>query len=357
MNRAYRRYLLLMLVPIAAVSILTIVLAIWLEPMRNDLTRLGAYSERDFGWNSPQLAFRPPLVPIAAPSQPYEIVVIGDSFSTSQFIAPNTPRVDDGFWTDVFAQRTGLITGAFHRDDVSPATYLASAVFKAAPPRLLIYEIVERELDRVNTVGALCPPETAAPGPVFELRPAPVDRIPVPRSRDTSATFGTQQINTSVDFMIKQATRWLTGRDWTDVLRLPLSKSGLFSNRRSDWLLIYKGDLRKARIGPAQEAELACYFRSLQSKVEANGRTAFLLMVVPDKSTTYAAYTPGLALPNMVKRLARDPELHTMRLDIALQEAVAHGRQDVYLPSDTHWGWAGKEIAADTLVKRLSRQP
>ena len=169
MNRAYRRYTLLVLMPIAAVSILTIVLAIWLEPVRNDLTRLGGYPERDFGWNSPQLAFRPPLVPIAVPSQPYDIVVIGDSFSTSQFIAPNTSRVDDGFWTDVFAQRTGLITGAFHRDDVSAAAYLASEVFKAAPPRLLIYEIVERELDRVATAGALCPPETAAPGPVLSF--------------------------------------------------------------------------------------------------------------------------------------------------------------------------------------------
>lgn len=353
----YRRYTLLVLVPIAAVSILTIVLAAWLQPVRNDLTRLGAYPERDFGWNSPQLAFRPPLVPVAVPSQPYDIVVIGDSFSTSQFIAPNTPRVDDGFWTDVFAQRTGIITGVFHRDDVPAATYLASKVFKAAPPRLLIYEIVERELDRVYTAGARCPAEAEAPGLAFELRPAPMDRFPVPHSRDTSATFDTARISTAVDVIIKQVTRWLTARDWTDVLRLPLSKNGLFSNRRSDWLLIYKGDLRKAQIGPAQEAELACYFRSLQSQVEADGRTAFLLMVVPDKSTTYAAYTSLPALPNMVEHLARDPALHTMRLDIALQEAVAQGRQDVYLPSDTHWGWAGKEIAADALVKRLLRQP
>lgn len=356
-HRSYRRYALLVLIPIAAVNTLTIVLAAWLQPVQNDLTRLGFYPERDFGWNSPQLAFRPPLVPIAVPSQPYDIVVIGDSFSTSQFIQPNTPRVDDGFWTDVFAQRTGIITGAFHRDDVPVISYLASTLFRATPPRLLVYEIVERELDKVSTAGTFCPAEAAPKGPTFKLRPTPLDRVPVPHWRDTSATFDTAKIDTAVNVMVKQVTRWLIGRDWTDVLRLPLSESGLFSSRRSDWLLIYKGDLRKALIGPAHEAELACYFRDLQLQVEANGHTTFLLMIVPDKSTIYAAYAPVPTLPNMAEHLARDPALHTIRLDIALQDAVAHGRQDVYLPSDTHWGWAGKEIAADALVNLFFHQP
>ena len=354
---AYRRYALLVLVPIAAMGILIVALAAWLEPVQNDLTRLGGYSERDFGWNGLQLGFRPPLVPVAVPGRTYEVVVIGDSFSTSKFIAPGAPRVDDGFWTDVFAQRTGLVIGAFHRDAVSPAAYLASDTFKAAPPRLVIYEIVERELDAVPAAGVPCPAAPSAPGPAFVLRPAPLDRTPAPHARDAARHLGTAQVDTAVDFATKQVTRWLTGRDWTDVLQLPLSRRDLFSNHRPDRLLIYKQDARKASIGPAQEADLACYFLDLQSKVEANGQTAFLLMVVPDKSTAYAAYTLAPALPNMAERMARNAALHTMRLDTAVQEAVAQGRRDVYLPSDTHWGWAGKEVAADALIARLSPQP
>ena len=357
MNRVYRRYALLVLIPIAAVIILTIVMAVWIEPASNDLTRLGGYSERDFGWNNPQLAFRPPLVPIAVPTKPYEVVVIGDSFSSLRFIAPNAPRVDDGFWTDVFAQRTGIITGAFHRDDVPVPAYVASEVFKATPPRLLIYEIVERALADLSTAGARCPAGRDVPGPAFELRPAPMNRFPLPHFRERSVTIETAQIATAIDGVIKQFTRSLTGRDETSVLRLPLSESGLFSNLVSDKLLIYRGDLRKASIGPAQEAGLACYLRDLQSQVEANGRTAFLLMVVPDKSSIYAAYAPVPLMPNMAERLSRDPGLHTIRLDVALRGAVAQGRQDVYLPDDTHWGWAGMETVADALVKHFLHDP
>ena len=357
MTGSYHRYALLVLVPIVAVTLLTVALALWLQPERNDLTRLGGYPEQDFGWNAPQLAYRPPLVPVADPAQPYDIVVIGDSFSMSKAIPRNAPRVDDGFWTDVFAQRTGLIPGAFHRDDVPASTYLASNVFKTAPPRLLIYEIVERELDTIDTTGTRCPAAPSAPGPTFALRPAPIDRAPVARPRDTAARFDTAQIDTAFNVLIKQATRALTGRDWTDVLQAPLARPDLVSNRRSDTLLFYKGDLRKNKLGPAEQTVLSCYFRTLQTAVEANGRTAFLLMVVPDKSTAYAAHASIPPMPNMVERLARDPLLNTMRLDVVLKDAIAQGRQDVYLPSDTHWGWAGKQITADALIQRLQRRP
>ena len=80
-------------------------------------------------------------------------------------------------------------------------------------------------------------------------------------------------------------------------------------------------------------------------------------MVVPDKSSIYAAYAPVPLMPNMAERLSRDPGLHTIRLDVALREAVAQGRQDVYLPDGTHWGWAGMETVADALVKRFLHDP
>lgn len=351
----FRRYALFVLGPIVTVSVLCLLFAAWLEPVRHDLTRLGGYTERDFGWNSPQLAFKPPIVPISVPGQAYDVVVIGDSFSTSMFIAPGAPRTDDGFWTDIFAQRTGLTVGAFHRDLLSAEDYLASAVFHAAPPRLLIIEIVERELDEIRSAGARCPAPSS--GRAFHLDSVPLNRTPVPHGRDTSAPFNAVRIDTAIDVLAKHTVRWLTGSDWTDVLQLPLSRHDLFSNRRSDRLLIYKQDRRKARISSVQEFELGCYLRTLQSNAEANGYTSFLLMIVPDKSTAYADYTQAPALPNMVERLARDPALRALRLDIVIKCAVALGQKDIYLPDDTHWGWAGKQIAADALIQHFSVTP
>src|SRR5205085_9650327 len=36
-------------------------IGVYLEPVWGDLTRIGSYAERDFGWNKPQLEFPEPL--------------------------------------------------------------------------------------------------------------------------------------------------------------------------------------------------------------------------------------------------------------------------------------------------------
>jgi hypothetical protein len=87
--------------------------------------------------------------------------------------------------------------------------------------------------------------------------------------------------------------------------------------------------------------------------VVANGQTAFVLVIAPDRSTAYAEFTPGLHLPNLSEQLAADAGLNLLRLDISLKRAIAAGIKDVYLPDDTHWATAGKQIAADSLVKYL----
>ena len=51
--------------------------------------------------------------------------------------------------------------------------------------------------------------------------------------------------------------------------------------------------------------------------------------------------------------IAKHPELHAPRLDVALRKEIERGTQDVYLPNDTHWGSAGHQAVASHLKKYL----
>lgn len=54
-HRHFARWLLVLVVlPVAGLF----ALGVYLQPLSGDLTRLGYFSEREFGWNSPQVFFR-----------------------------------------------------------------------------------------------------------------------------------------------------------------------------------------------------------------------------------------------------------------------------------------------------------
>ena len=59
----------------------------------------------------------------------------------------------------------------------------------------------------------------------------------------------------------------------------------------------------------------------------------------------------------MIERLAADKSLHLVRLDQAMQAAIAEGAVDVYLPNDTHWASRGHKIAAATVARYLQSFP
>ena len=70
--------------------------AIYIQPLEGELTRLGLYAERDFGWNLPQKKVRGDANMASAYEGGYDVLVVGDSFSTN------------GVWQPFFKQKTGL---------------------------------------------------------------------------------------------------------------------------------------------------------------------------------------------------------------------------------------------------------
>lgn len=352
-NTRYRRFLVMTLAPIAVLAAGCVVLALWLEPLSNDLTRLGGYPERTYGWNGDDFRFQPLLAVPARLEDYYDVVVIGDSFSIPATARPGVPRTDEGTWADDFVAQTGLSVGLFHVTSGDADAYSRSEAFRTRPPAVLVVEVAERALWREMLPEAPCV-DVPRP-PRVKLVARPLAQRPIAFRREIGLWIDATRIDTALDYLTKTIPRWLPGVNTTKVLRYELTRADLFSSREPSVFLALDEELMKGRRGAAILPTLGCRFLALQQRVEANGRTAFVLMIAPTRLTAYADYLPDLRLTNFTATLAETAGLNILRVDIALRRAIAAGKRDVYYPSDTHWGGAGKRIAADTLTAYLQR--
>lgn len=325
--------------------------ALWLnlEPLQGDLTRVGGYAENDFGWRRPMRIPTEPfraIVPEGTYARPYDVVVLGDSFSNGPGLV---------YWQSYFRHLTGLSVVSY--DVWRPGAIdrlLASQAFRQSPPRLVVVESVEREL--ANRFAQA--PGPVAPGPEPVVAPWRVRPLPMAtRVADRLEGLPWIAINLGVTqhHLLKTMERSVLGIEATDTARFRLGNARLFSNRRADQLLVFKGDLEKAAWTAAQVEAIGAGLLRIQNRVQANGRTAFALMIAPDKLTIYAPYVadPALSRLSPLSSVQGTPGLHAVPLDQALAQAVRRGEQDVYLPNNSHWGARGYELAARELCAHL----
>lgn len=321
-------------------------LAWWFEPLYGDLTRLGGYPERDFGWNQAVDEFDPPIASFGDWTRPVDILVIGDSFANLR------PRQQ---WQNVLAARTGWRIHTLDVHHVDVAKLVRSPIYAANPPKVVIWNVVERDL--VSEYGrerAGCP-ETVIIPPVGLATPAPLpsESAAVMRPRPWSS------VNPGFvwTWIYHQAWRFASGEDSGGTLKLKLSREDLFSSRISDQLLVYANDERKGAWKPADLDAVRCALAGIALRFQANGITAFVTALAPDKSS---AYGPWLREPEKIAE-SRLPDLlerfqvPDARLDAAVRKSVATGIRDVYMPDDTHWGGAGQALAAEAIMELLVR--
>jgi len=349
MPHAHRRYNLVLLAILGPALILLVVAGFFLQPYDGGLTRLGGYPEKQYGWSEPQQRFNPPLYKQfmtreAGYREPAEVVVLGDSFTFDDKVS----------WPNYFVLKTGLRLLSFRLDKTPLDQLLASELYRRHPPRILIYETVERELwNRMQAPQTNCriqPAPTAAPRAV-----RPLTVTPVPFMRDTGAALF--DFSLSIDFLSKVIPREYFGYDRTQVARLALRQPAAFSSREKSRLLVYRDDLHKARWTPQMWETIRCNLADMQNRVQANGNTFFIAMIAPDKLTAYRELLGDqqLAALSRIDLLSADPALHLPRLDLALQRAIRDNVTDVYLNNDTHWGSAGYVRVAAELVDYLTR--
>jgi hypothetical protein len=326
-----------------ATAILLCAATLYYEPVVGDLTRLGGYAENDFGWEGTQKVFKPALAKAASLAEHYDIVVVGDSFSSRTTKDRQTP--DGGFWTDFLAEKTGLSVGVFDVGKTSLEQVLGGHGYMSSPPKLLVYQNVERALDiRFAEKSTHCNP---TPASYKRLLTRPLGLAADSVARDTARTLNEARFNQTMDHLKKSLRRSLLHDDGSPVLRTPLSRADMFSNTKSSELLLLAEDLRKKQWSSQQVDAMRCAVLRDKETVEANGSTRFVALIAPDKSTVYADYLPtGFARAHLCAALSGDGATHVLCVDDLLRAAVEAGIKDVYLPNDTHWASAGAELVA-----------
>jgi hypothetical protein len=354
--RSYNRLFAAIAIPPVLVML---ILALTQQPLSGDLTRPGGYTEAEYGWNLPQERFSPPLVSTRY-DKPYDIIVLGDSFSHI-----HGGQTDPGaFWTNFVAQSTGSSVVVLTRFDITLTELLQHPIFVRTPPYLLILETVERYLvrdyvteveQRVGQLRPTCRTETKDLPPLPTFRA--IRREPAPWVRDTAPTVDFDQ---AANFLWKAVLRHGLGIDNTPIVQLGLTRSDFFSNRASNQLLIYDDELTKVPATTPQALDqVYCTLLEAQTLVQGNSRTRFLFMPAPDKVTAYADFLEDKELRH-ISALAdfdRRDRLNQVDLVAPLRQAIRCGIKDVYMPNDTHWSSRGHRIVADAVIGALTGSP
>jgi hypothetical protein len=289
-----------------------------------DLARIGRISERDFGWRS-----EPPHVDAAlldaAPIEKADIVVIGDSFSSTNLwqsrLAQDGHAVTTVFWDPI----GNSLCGDF--DD-----WLAAAGFRG---KLVIVESVERllALRLRNSQGCSRMKEPFA-ARVQPLSPPP-DRAP----------------GFALNWNAQIASGWLTARctraaiagkvrsDCDQQTRARAVEDGcrLFSHRRCDMALFLAGDQQLGEITPEHLAQMRAFG-------QAQSRVPILWMVVPNKWTTYLEPRHSQAFVEALRQAGMGPDL------FAFAQEQKTRLQDFYLPNDTHISPRGQLALGDRML-------
>jgi hypothetical protein len=352
--RTFRRYSIALLAGALSLTAALFALAFYLEPLAGDLTRLGWLPEHLYGNTLEEQVVPEVRYDKDRYDRYYHAVVIGDSFSHGGRDREANLRV----WQNQFQLRTGLSLVTFHADHKDWRELIASPVFRAAPPKLFIYEVVERNLlarlgsPAVDDAACRRPARPQPAGRPFAIAAAgPEQWQSIPLTRPQPSLAG-QQLAYGRDFA-GQKLKQALGLFDSPVLDLPLTRP-LFSSRRPQRLLAIDHDLRKRQWSAAELQTMACNLRQMQSAVEKNGKTRFIAMLIPDKSSAYAEFIaqPGFADLSVIDRFDSG-KARLFRADRPLRAAIRQGQLDVYAPNNTHLSAQGYRIVADALVAYL----
>ncbi len=340
-----------------AAGALVIGTAFHLEPVRNetlfsDLLRVGGFSANRHGYNKPHMVFNPTLVSYQRYEGYFDVVVLGDSFTAEP--------VQSSWANYLGAQGLSVVILPLEPyGDWTVEQFLSSPTFKATPPKVVIYQTAERNLKRRLAPGdsaseAHCDAAGRVPVPSIKLPHASRPRFtlqPVPRP--TESSIDDQQVAYARDFLADRLKRLLKRKEDLKVYKFAINKVR-FSKRETSSVLVLSGDLDKRDWTPAGLSGMRCQLLRYRDQIHANGTTAFVVLVAPDKLTAYHPDLVDQSLPAGVIDELADPRLVMPRVDRALRKAIEAGEIDVYLPGDSHWGAVGHKIVGDIMVETVT---
>ena len=307
-----------------------------------DLTRIGMHSESDYGNNEMEYFFNPALSQKSSLSKigDFDVVVIGDSFSTNRFSRA---------WHNYLQSQANLSVGVFDITKYSLDDIINSTNYKKSPPKILIYESVERNLpERIisNISIKKC----------SEILTMSVEILPEIRSIPIKPQLVEKATRYSLE--IDRGMRYLKNlfKYTKKTTILELSSTELFTNSHADRLLIFSEDIsKKKKLSELDWTRVRCGLLELQRKVQHKGETKFVALIAPDKLTTYSKYLKNKHLKNFSKYqyLMNDSRLNIVPLLPYFEMAHKNNKKDIYFPNDTHWSSVGNKLVGNVVLDYL----
>lgn len=323
-------------------------LAYYLYPLEGDLTRVGGFSENLFLPQDGQTTFQKNAFVVAKSladyNRDYDVLVLGDSFSCDQ--------VARGFgWQNYFWEKTGYSVIVFDMRRFWPQEILASEEYRKHPPKIFIFESVERYLHErtayfsEDAILAQLPESKEIALPAFHPAQGIEKTVVFPKRE------ACQDVSYVVGFLGAKAQRWLGINEQAKVF--PLKTDGLFSSKEKRSLLVYFDEIKKKNLDDAELQKAREGIYRLKKLVESNGVTRFFCLVAPDKTSIFSEFleNPENRTRNIVEFIAEDKRLPMIRADVVLSQAIRQGKRDIYLPNDCHWNSEGNRLVGEEAAR------
>ena len=328
-----------------AFALTVIITSSWIQPFEGDLTRIGRVPENRFGWNQPIKVFTEDH------STYYELtgsnykgtedyVVFGDSFSHMSMIG----SIRAYGWQNFLYSEAGISAYVYHVLKISIQEWLEKTPADKLPD-YVVFQQVERSIKVHNQPHSLCTLKSKSVTSTNDHYSIPFPDNMTEYKRDTG---GVLEINA--------ALHWIRGKfnPKEKALVFPLKQPDLFTSNDRQNILILPDELRQNRsVNEERIDQIACYLSDLKTRIEANGRTRFIIAIVPDKFTVYAPYIDANAKSINLSEELENRGLPLYRFDILFRKVVESGAKDLYLPNDTHWGPEGSRLFASAILSQM----
>ncbi len=326
-----KSYVHALLIPFAIAAVLFWLLALYMQPVTGDLTRIGRWTENDFGWNAPQPVIN--VLPNGRAVTNPDIVVLGDSFSL-----PN-------YWQSALSARVQQKIQSFTYEDAGCVDNWIRWAREHPSANTVVVQVVEHNFVSTFSTLAACKKSTPKPHEVAAGKIA-ATRALWPPTLDAKYLFITA-FNT-----LKMQLRSNATIRHGEVINSPIKPDcAKFSHKRADRLLHFSQDERKLRWTPRDIDSAIANARRLQHEITRAGKR-FVFVVAPDKSSVYRHCMAGqdtANYPNVMPRLAQ-AGIHGPDL-LSAFKANSNVIADLYHPDNTHWSERGHIFAAGEIEK------
>jgi hypothetical protein len=328
-----RTYVFALLLPFGIAAAMFWGLALYVERIDGDLTRIGRWSENDFGWNAPQ-----PVLSVLNNGREIKdpgIVVLGDSFSLANY------------WQSVLSSKLQEKILTFVYDDAGCVDNWTRWARDSSTAKVVIIQVVERNF--VATFGKTGPCKTATPKPIeVTAGKTATRRATWPPTLDAKYLF-VSAFNTLRMFTNKRGTM-KHGAAINSPIRTNCAK---FSSRQSNRLLHFSRDAKKHSWTTQDIAGAIANVRRLQDDLERVGKR-LILVVAPDKSSVYQECLlerDSAERPNITRQLIL-AKIDAPDLLMSLKKNI-NTVVDLYHPNNTHWSARGYILVASLIEAHI----